>query len=225
MVSLQWQFADPTQNFLQRVLSGFFVVVCVWLFPGASHGIALDEPSTVEFDDGNFLVDTEAPLGMIAVELHSPRSVGGETTLMLSGEAKASFADDGQPPDREAKDGFYSGFVPGNVKEEILRYESAVETLSKDFFVPIFRGYELLGTRPSSEFIRKWEGGRLPILLSGGRPEGIQSGRSAGTLVEIENSIAITDLGVINHPDYVYNFTDYSGNAFSRFRGIRLSRH
>ncbi|MFM7056824.1 MAG: choice-of-anchor X domain-containing protein [Planctomycetota bacterium] len=81
----------------------------------------------MKFDDGNFLVEIEPPPGMIAVELHSPTSVGGETTLMLSDEVKASFADDGQSPDREAKDGFYSGFIPGNVKEEILRYESVVD--------------------------------------------------------------------------------------------------
>lgn len=77
------------------------MVACLWLFPGTSRGFAQGERlyhwngPPVKFDDGNFLVEIEPPPGMIAVELHSPTSVGGETTLMLSDEVKASFADDG----------------------------------------------------------------------------------------------------------------------------------
>jgi len=156
----------------------------------------------VEFESGHFRLDIKTPPGLVAVEMRSLKSRGGATQLIVSDEMKTELKDDGRSPDRKAKDGIYSGFIPGDLKEEIQRYETNVMTLKRDLPIPVFDGREFVELKPGSAFIRPRTAVRLPILeVSGGYD------------VVIENSIAITDLSVIESPDYTFNPCD-TNNGF-----------
>ena len=167
----------------------------------------------IEFHSGNFRING-SPDGQLIAELRSLKSVGGGTTLSISADTKGvEFSDDGQGLDRRAKDGIYTGLIPGDIKTEISRYESMVDGLAKDRPIPVFVGQRMVGTTPSSNYIRDisysgsdgqavdGQGDLLPILEVSG-----------GTSVLIPNSIAITDLSVVESPDYTYNPCAGTGN-------------
>jgi hypothetical protein len=174
----------------------WLVVLCSVAVSDAGSCFAQTSENFVEFESGNFRID-KAPEGGVIVELKSADSVGGGSVRSISEKIEVEFTDDGEGFDEEAKDGIYTGVVPGDIETEIKRYESLVEGLRrKDVLIPIFSGRELVEFRPGSHFIPKVDRalGKIPILEI-----------SAGTNVLIPNSIAITDLSVIEKSPYVYN--------------------
>lgn len=181
--------------------------VCAALALGLSSGSnanpcsAQDFAAAIEFDSGNFLLNVKTPPGLVAAELRSSKSRGGATTLVVSQEMKTEFKDDGRAPDRLAKDGVYTGFVPGDIKSEVARYTQQAELLKKDTPIPIFEGRAFKGVKGSSAFFVERTAGTIPIL-----------GVSARSSISIEKSIAVTDLTVIEAPDYTYNPCSTVGN-------------
>jgi hypothetical protein len=151
----------------------------------------------LEFNAGFFRAD-KTPEGKVIVELKSERDVGGSKVIHLCADTSVEFTDDGQEFDREAKDGVYTGGVPGDIDAELKRFEILVEHLRKDRLIPIFSGPQLIGHAPGSSFIVKDPDPevvhRFPVLSM-----------SAGTNILIPNSVAITDLSVIENSDCHFN--------------------
>ncbi|MGV2337905.1 MAG UNVERIFIED_CONTAM: hypothetical protein LVR18_28765 [Planctomycetaceae bacterium] len=133
-----------------QTATAFATAACFCLLPGAVPGVAQDTVPAVEFESGDFRLDIKTPPGLVAVEMRSLKSRGGATQLIVSDEMKTELRDDGRSPDRRAKDGIYSGFIPGDLKEEIQRYETNVATLKRDLPIPVFDGREFVELKPGS---------------------------------------------------------------------------
>lgn len=176
---------------------------------GTEACFAQNRENRVEFHDGHFRIE-DSPEGALIAELRSLRSVGGETVLSITAKERIRFTDDGDGFDRKAKDGIYTGLVPGELNSEISRYEDLVAGLRTDRPIPVFVGQRLIGTRPSSKFIKEIQntGGG-----DGSAPATDENSKrllpilevSSGTSVLIPNSIAMTDLSIVEAPDYTYN--------------------
>jgi hypothetical protein len=179
------------------------LLVCTVAGPGVCF--AQENTNHVEFESGNFRTD-KAPKGGLIAELQSTGAIGGGTILKFSEDVEVEFTDDGDGFDQEAKDGIYTGVLPGDVDTEVKRYESLIKGLQKDVRIPFFSGRELVELRSGRSFIPKERDLELQRAIS-------ILGTSGGTSVLIPNSIAITDLSVIEDPRYTYNPCTESGAA------------
>lgn len=200
MVYGRWLSVGSCRAVLNRPVMSL-LAVCVGVFSGSGACFAQFRDNAVEFHSGNFRVDVEAPPGHLVAELRSLIHSGHGTNLVLSAGSQAEFADEGQGFDQKANDGVYTGLVPGDLKTEIRRYEQIVQQLNADTPIPVFVGQRFVRHRPSSKYVREMSETHLPILEVSG-----------GTNVLIPNSIAITDLSVVESADYTYNPCSSTGN-------------
>jgi hypothetical protein len=200
MVYGRWLSVGSGRAVLNRPVMSL-LAVCFGFVSGAGNGFAQSRENAVEFHSGNFRVDVEAPPGQLVAELRSLKSRGGGTALSLSKDSRTEFTDDGKGYDQQAKDGVYTGVVPGDLETETRRHEQLTQQLRADSKIPVFVGQRLVEYRPSSRYIRQMSETHVPILEVSG-----------GTNVLIPNSIAITDLSVVEAADYTYNPCSSTGN-------------
>jgi hypothetical protein len=175
------------------------LAACFGAVINAGSCFAQFRENAVEFHSGNFRKDVSDPNGLVA-ELRSLTHSGHGSRVVLSQTSGTDFRDDGQGYDERASDGVYTGVVPGDLDAEEKRYNSLVEQLDSAS-VPFFSGQRLVRYRPGSDFVRRQSDTHLPIVEVSG-----------GTNVRIENSIAITDLSVVEAQDYTYNPCSSTGN-------------
>jgi hypothetical protein len=135
--SNQWLSVRCRQGCLRRCVMCLSALL-VGVMTNTSECFAQKSENRIQFHDGNFRMSGSRD-GQLIAELRSLKSIGGETFLATSAADKAvRFSDDGQGSDRVAKDGIYTGIVPGEIDAEIKRYKALVTQLQEDRPIPVF---------------------------------------------------------------------------------------
>lgn len=158
----------------------------------------------IPFENAAFRTDTQnlLPPGKAVLELQTRHQVGGTLALELDRRERARFRDDGRGFDLRPRDGIFAGVVTADLSAERRTSDTLLRALDQGRAIPQFEGREFIGRIDSRRLRPRPRPNTMPIIATSALPP---------TVIP-ENSLFITDVGVLESPEHSYNFCTGTGN-------------